>query len=83
MKQQQRYRMAGEDLGLAPEDVASLPASESPEGKPDPRPKPGRQAAVICPIPGLPADRCCKQFPCRRLPPGVKQPLPGLGIGLA
>jgi hypothetical protein len=84
MPEQQRYRMAGEDLGLTPDDVASLPASESPEGKPNPRPKPDQQVAGVCPIPGLPANHCCRQYhKCRLLPPGAKQPLPGLGVGLA
>ena len=83
MPEQQRYRMAGEELGVDPARVVDPPA-EAPE---KPKPKPERdtdlRAAVICPIPGLPANRCCRSFPCRRLKPGSKQPLPGLDVGLA
>ena len=75
MNEQQRNRMAGEELGL---DLS--------EGPGDSEPTPGdkRQAGGVCPIPGLPANRCCRRYhKCRLLPPGAKQPLPGLGVGLA
>ncbi len=73
MGEHQLERVAGESLGI---DLtqASTDASSGP----------GRQAAGVCSIPGLPANRCCRQYhKCRLLPPGAKQPLPGLGIGLA
>jgi hypothetical protein len=83
MPEQPRYRMAGEGLGLEPAQVVDPPAETPENPKPRPERDPDLRAAVVCPIPGLPADRCCKQFPCRRLPPGSKQPLPGLDVGLA
>jgi hypothetical protein len=72
MGEHQLERVAGESLGI---DLtqASTDASSGP----------GRQAAVICPFPGLPANRCCRSYPCRRLPPGAEQPLPGLDNRLA
>lgn len=55
--------MAGEELGVDPARVVD-PPTEAPE---KPKPKPERdtdlRAAVICPIPGLPANRCCRSFP--------------------
>jgi hypothetical protein len=65
-------RMAGSELGIDLTD----PQDESPSSD-------SHQAAVICPFPGLPANRCCRSYPCRRLPHGAEQPLPGLGISLA
>jgi hypothetical protein len=66
-------RMAGSELGIDLTD----PQDESPSSD-------SHQAAGVCSIPGLPANRCCRQYhKCRLLPPGAKQPLPGLGIGLA
>jgi hypothetical protein len=62
--------MAGEQLGVSPVEIAD-PGDES-----DSR----LQAAVVCPIPGMPADRCCRRFPCVRIGAGPNHPLPGLDM---